>query len=168
MLLIKVKCCLILLVKKSFWVILYFIDCVEETSRPNLGDVKENVIPLFVFLTLYHLPLKCSLPGGPPWTTPRSSRRARLPLGGEACPSAVGYFTIYRFDVSPPFSRLLRSLRRYPLLSNSFSARFTVLRDSRRSLAIRRIPGQHCRWLFIRSRKYIYTALARWGRLSSE
>ena len=99
---------------------------------------------------------------------PVQQKGAPPPWRGSAPFSAVAYFTIYRFDVSPPFSRFLRSLRRYPLLSNSFSARFTVLRDSRRSPAIRRIPGQHCRWLSIRSCKYIYTALARWGRSSSE
>ena len=75
MLLIKVKYCLILLAKKSFSVRLYFTVYVEETLRPNRSDVKENTIPLFVFLTLYYPPLKCSLQGGPPWTSPWSSNR---------------------------------------------------------------------------------------------
>ena len=56
LLLIKVKYCLILLARKSFSVRLYFIGYVEETLRPNLGDVKENMIPLFVFFLLYYLP----------------------------------------------------------------------------------------------------------------
>lgn len=137
MLLIKVKCCFILLAKKSFSVRLYFTVYVEETLRPDFGDVKENVIPLFVFLTLYYLLLRCSLPGGPSWTSPRSSRRARLPLGGEVRPfplSAILRYTGSTYPLhSPGFSAPCEDSRFFPIRSVRASRYFGTAAGHRRS-----------------------------------
>ena len=64
----------------------------------------------------------------------------------------------------PPDCLYLRSCRMYCTFSRSQSARFTVLFDIFKSLAIVEIAGKHCPFLSARSRRYMYTAIARCGR----
>lgn len=74
------------------------------------------------------------------------------------------YFSRYKFELRLPFSRQRCSLEISSALQRSSNARLTVEQDSRSSAEIVRIPGQHLPSLSARSRRYIYTALARWLR----
>ena len=60
---------------------LYQTVCVCFTDGALLTETRQFDINA-VYL-LYYLQLNCLLSGGPPWTFPRSSQKAHLPLGGE-------------------------------------------------------------------------------------
>ena len=51
--------------------------------------------------------------------------------------------SLYKFEVRLPFSRQRDSLEINPVLHRSSRARLTVERESRSSVEIVRIPGQH-------------------------
>lgn len=92
----------------------------------------------YLFTNLLYYPhLKCFLQGGPPWTSPRSSRRARLPLGGEVRPfplSAILRYTGSTYPLHfPDFSAPCEDSRFFPIRSVRASRYFGTGADRWRS-----------------------------------
>lgn len=98
-------------------------------------------------------------------TVPLPSRLSP-PLGGKL--RGQSSTSTYKLEERLPLSLYRGSRRIYPCFSRSCSARLTVEREQLSSAAMVFIPGQHLRSLSDRSRRYIYTVLARMGRLLSE
>lgn len=89
---------------------------------------------------------------------------------GAAIPwweSCVCHFMRYRLLVKLPLSRQRCVFSMYPCFSKSAMARLTVERESPRSDAIVFIPGQHFPFEAAMFLRYMYTVLARCGRLLS-